>query len=114
MENCYRTLTQQDRQIHSGEKFYGILYDSILSEISRAFSSLKYDWLYVGYDKERLGEFVADMKGEIEKVIEREEQGFCFKIPCSERTNESGIETLGRPYSSKQLLTAPFPHEELE
>lgn len=78
MANCGKPFTQQERQEHSGDKFYEILYDSILPEISRAFSSLKYDWLRVPYDKELFEQFVKDMEEELDKVMDREKEAFHF------------------------------------
>lgn len=117
--DCDKLFTQQERQEHSGDKFYEILYDSILPEISRAFSSLKYDWLRVEYDEEMFRGYVSDMRKEIKKAINREESGFCLekRMPWNIDGNENQLpdqskaDDAGQPYTSKQLIN-PSSHPE--
>ena len=64
--------TKAEREKINGEEFKRIVYEDILNHISKAFSSLLYDFLYLDNFEELVEEYAKDMEKAIQTAVKED------------------------------------------
>lgn len=64
--------SKAERKKISGEKFKRMVYEDILMNISKAFSSLLYDFLYLDNFEELVEEYAKDMERAVQTAIKED------------------------------------------
>ncbi len=64
--------TKAEREKINGEEFKRIVYEDILNHISKAFSSLLYDFLYLDNFEELVEEYAKDMERAIQTAVKED------------------------------------------
>ncbi|WP_283681256.1 hypothetical protein [Parablautia sp. Marseille-Q6255] len=71
--------SKAQREKINGEEFKRIVYENILADISKAFSSLLYDFFYLDDFEEIVEEYAKDMERAIQTAV-KEDKSKIIKI----------------------------------